>query len=385
MNITKIFIPGAMTLFASLLLLSGCSAQSETVETETVSEASLMDSITEAESSVGTESISETDSITETETSAETEEVTESVAETEWQNPALLPVKLSERDISGYTISGYVAVCDEETHTRTMYVGDITDEEDIAAVKAFIALTEALPEVDPEEYYDVNVSGDDVYLTLTDEAGNRYAYKEISFTENGLAAAYLIRNGGYGKDTLCVRSDDGEEYSLYSLMERLIAKEENVSERIEYDVQSYTADIVLITEYRNWAWGYQHSGQVIDMSGNVYSYDFGEENYNGEEIDSDEAFISALMEICSEGEPDSFNLGGDTDTLKKIRELADGADRKAKMISESFACDAGQDTIYAVTSDYKLVTICSDGDSIITSTDENALEIQRLCGEMGIH
>ena len=164
-------------------------------------------------------------------------------------------------------------------------------------------------------------------------------------------------------------------------MERLIAKEENISEREEYDVQSYRTDIALITEYINWAWGYQHSGTIIDMNGNVYSYDFGEENYNGEEIDSDEAFIAALMEICDRGEPDSSDSSV-TDTLKKIRELADGADRRAKMISESAACDAGQYTIYAVTSDYKLVTICSDGDSIITSTDENALEIQRLCSEM---
>lgn len=381
MNIAKSIIPAAMTLFAAMLLLSACSARSETSVTESVTDT---ESVTETESVSQSESVTETESITETETSAETEEVTESVSETEWQDPALLPVKLSERDISGYTVSGFVSVYDEETNTRTMYVGDITDEEDILAVKEFIALTEALPAVDAEKFYDVNVSCDDVYLTLTDEAGNRYAYKEARFTENGASASYLIRNSGYGKDTLCVRSEGGVEYSLYSLMERLIAKEENVSEREEYDVSDYTVDIALITEYRNWAWGYQHSGKVIDMSGNVYSYDFGAENYNGEEIDSDEKFVSALMEICSEGEPDASDSSV-TDTLKKIRELADGADRKAKMLSESAACDAGQHTIYAVTSDYKLVIICSDGDSIITSTDENALEIQRFCGEMGIH
>ncbi|MGN0638204.1 MAG: hypothetical protein ACI4J0_07510 [Huintestinicola sp.] len=372
MKFAKVFI------IAGMLLLTACSASSEVTETETSYEASLTESITEAESDV------EMESITETATSTETEEVTESVSETEWQNPAFLPVKLSERDISGYTVSGYVAVYDEETNTRTSYMGEITDEEGIAAVKEFIALTEELPEADQNEFYEVNVSCDDVYLTLTDELGNRYAYKEVRFTENGSEASYLLRHGVYGKDTVCVRSEGEEGYSLYSLMERLIAKEENVSERMEYDVQNYRTDIALITEYRNWAWGYQHSGNVIDMSGNVYSYDFGEENYNGEEIDSDEAFISALMEICSEGEPVASDSSV-TDTLKKIRELADGADRKAKMISESAACDAGQHTIYAVTSDYKLVTICSDGDSIITSTDENALEIQRLCEEMGIH
>lgn len=369
-------------VFAAMLLLTACSGSSEVTETEAVSKVSVTEDITETEQL--TESIAETEKVSESVTETESITETETASETEWQNLALLPVKLSERDISGYTISGSVIVFDEETNTRTSYVGEITDEEDILAVKEFIALTEALPQVDIEEFYGVNAGCDDVYLTLTDELGNRYAYKEVRFTENGSEASYLLRHSGYSKDTVCVRSEGGEEYSLYSLMERLIAKEENVSERMEYDTQDYRTDIVLITEYRNWAWGYQHSGNVIDMNGNVYSYDFGGENYNGEEIDSDEAFISALMEICSEGEPDTSDSSV-TDTLKKIRELADGADRKAKMISESFACDAGQDTIYAVTSDYKLVTICSDGDSIITSTDENALEIQRLCEEMGIH
>lgn len=370
-------------ILVGMLLFTACSASSEVLETETSYEASLTESITEAESDVETESISETDSIAETATSTETEEVTESVSETEWQNPAFLPVKLSERDISGFTVSGSIIVYDEETDTRTMYVGEITDKEEIAEVAEFIALTEALPEVDTREFYGVNI-GCDVSLTLTDVLGNRYAYNEVRFTENGSEASYLLRHGVYGKDTVCVRSEGEEEYSLYALMERLIAKEENVSEREEYDVQSYRTDIALITEYRNWAWGYQHSGNVIDMSGNVYSYDFSTDTYGGEEIDSDEEFISALMEICSEGEPVASDSSV-TDTLKKIRELADGADRKAKMLSESAACDAGQHTIYAVTSDYKLVTICSDGDSIITSTDENALEIQRLCNEMGIH
>ena len=207
MNIAKSFIPAAMTLFAAMLLLSACSARSETSVTESVTDT---ESVTETESVSQSESVTETESITETETSAETEEVTESVSETEWQDPALLPVKLSERDISGYTVSGFVSVYDEETNTRTMYVGDITDEEDILAVKEFIALTEALPAVDAEKFYDVNVSCDDVYLTLTDEAGNRYAYKEARFTENGASASYLIRNSGYGKDTLCVRSEGGE-------------------------------------------------------------------------------------------------------------------------------------------------------------------------------
>ena len=118
-----------------------------------------------------------------------------------------MPVRLSERDISGYTISGYVSVYDEQTNTRTDYIGDITDEGDISAVKEFITITEALPEANISDFYGVNGSTDDVYLTLTDESGNRYSYKEVSFTENGSEAAYILRHSGYGKDTVCVRSE----------------------------------------------------------------------------------------------------------------------------------------------------------------------------------
>lgn len=79
------------------------------------------------------------------------------------------------------------------------------------------------------------------------------------------------------------------------------------------------------------------------------------------------------------------NKSENTDTLKKICELADGADRRAKMMSRSAAYDAGQHTFYAVTPYYKLVTVCSDEDSIITSNDENFLEIQGLCSEKEIY
>lgn len=248
----KLLVPVAM------VLLSACAANSDITESETVSEASLTESITEAESISETENIPETESVTETEASAETESITETEASAE---------------------------------------------------------TESITETE----------------TLTEEVTG------------------------------------------------------SISESMEYDVSEYNMDIALITEYENWVCGHTHNGKVIDMNGNVYSYDFSVEVYNGEEEEFDGDLLSELMKVCSEGSPDSSDYCGNTDTLQKIRELADGADRQAKMIYESAACDAGQDTIYAVTSDGGLVKICSDGDCIITSTDENALEIQRLCNEMGIY
>lgn len=164
-----------IVFLVSMLLLTACSTSSEVTETKTTTEASVAESVSE------TESIAETKELTESSVS-ETEAITESLSETEWKDPALLPVRLSERDISGYTISGYISVYDEQTNTRTDYIGDITDKEDISAVKEFITLTEALPEADISDFYGVNGSTDENALEiqrLCEEMGIHWINKKI--------------------------------------------------------------------------------------------------------------------------------------------------------------------------------------------------------------
>lgn len=305
-----------------------------------------------------------------TDTAPETREVIESKAD-----PEAMPAKLSERDISGYVLSGNVI--DDENGARTVYSADITGDTDISAVGEFIARIEAMPFCYTSEFYDT-FNSSSASLTL-EKDGERYTYTEKSYNENGVKFCCILRRGIYGRDTFCVRFEDDGENSLHSLMNRLIAKEENVSEREKYPEKS---GIVLIREYKNWAWGYQHSGSFVDMSGNVYDFDFSTDTYGGEEIGSDAKLMEKLTEICSEGEPVSDAAVGHTDILRQIRELADGADRDARLVSRSYCYDAGQSTVYAVTSENRLVTVYSDGDSIVTSTDKNAYKIQKLWEEM---
>lgn len=300
----------------------------------------------------------------------------ESVPETEWEDPALMPVKLSERDISGYTFKGSVTVNDDESGTRTVYSGYITDSDDISEAEDFIDRIEALPCCDTDEYYGIG-NDHSAFLSLENN-GERYTYTEKSFTENGVRVSCILRRGTYSKDTVCIRFEDSGENSLCKLTEKLIAKEDNIAVSEKYPEKSDAADIVLISEYKNRAWGYQHSGSFIDINGNVFDFDFSADTYGGEEIGSEVEFISRLTEICLESEPEPDAFGGHTDTLRQIRELADGADRNAKLISVPDCFDAGQSTVYAVTSENRLVIICSAGDNIVTSTDENALEIQKL-------
>lgn len=318
-------------------------------------------------------SVTEIPSESVTGTLPETREVIESKAE-----PEVMPAMLSERDISWYAVSG--SVLDDENCARTVYSAFITGGTDISAVGEFIARIEAMPFCYTSEFYDT-FNSSSASLTL-EKDGERYTYTEKSYNENGVKFCCILRRGIYGRDTFCVRFEDKGDNSLHSLMGRLIAKEENVSEREKYPEKSDGADIVLIREYKNWAWGYQHSGSFVDMSGNVYDFDFSTDTYGGEEIGSDAELMNRLTEICSEDEPVSDAAVGNTDILRQIRELADGADWNARLMSRPDCCDAGQSTVYAVTSENRLVTVCSKGDNAVTSTDGNAYKIQRLWEEM---
>ncbi|MCI7766547.1 MAG: hypothetical protein MSJ26_01005 [Oscillospiraceae bacterium] len=353
MKFKKLLIPAAM------LILTACSAQySEINEISEISETSVL-------------TISET----------VTEMKTETSPETEWINPALAPARLADRSLSAFTVKGSITIHDEQSRTITEYSGEITDEEDIAAVRDFITFTESAPSCETNEYYRTENSVL-VSLILENDNGEKFWYHEKSFRENGEESGFIFRSGVYGKDTICIPTH-GPEGNLYSLMEKIIAKEDNIISQESYPVDGYPKGAVLIREYRNWAWGYQHMGDLIDENGNVYPFDFSDDDLENE-VRSEKELLSRIMKIYAEGNPESAQYENYSDTLKKIPALADKVDKRAKLVSENTACDAGQYTIYALTSDFRLITVCSEGDSSIISTDENASEIQRLCGEIGI-
>lgn len=308
--------------------------------------------------------------------SAETTTSAVTAAGTEWEDAELMPEMFS-----GYAFTGNVIVSDDENGTRTVYSGNISDDGDVSVAENFIARIEAMPHSDTSEFYDTFFNGTVASISL-EKDGERYTYTERRYTENGVGICCILRTGIYGRDSFCVRFEDSGENSLYFLMTELIAKEENISECQKYPEKNDGADIVLISEYKNYAWGYQHSGSFIDMNGNVFDFDFSSDTYGGEEIGSDAELMNRLTEICSEGEPVSDAAAGHTDILRQIRELADGADRNARLMSRNECYDAGQSTVYAVTSENRLVTVCSDGDNAVTSTDVNAYKIQRLWEEM---
>lgn len=358
MKFTKYLIPAAM------VILTACTSPYPEIN-ET--------------SEITAPSVTEPETIAITETAPET--ITETASETEWIDPALAPAGLADRSPSEFTIKGSMIIYNEQTRTRTEYLGEITDEEDIAAVWDFISYTESVPACDSYEYYCTENSSP-VSLILEKENGEKYWFFEKSFTENGEESGYILRSGVYSKDTVCIPTRS-MEHSLYSLMEKIVTKEENITSQKAFPADEYPRGAVLVCEYRNWAWGYQHYGNIIDENGNVYPFDFSDDTLENE-VRSDEELVSRLMKIYAEGSPESAQYEKNSDSLKSITALADKADIRAKLVSENTACDAGQYTVYALTSDFRLITISSSGDSEIKSTDKNALEIQKLCEEMNI-
>ncbi len=363
MKLKKTFI----SVITATMLFSACASPNS--EKGTVSEVS----------EIRAESVSE--AVPLSETSSQTEAETET-SETAWENPALAPTKLASRNLSDFTITGNITLYDEVTHTSTYYSGEITDEDDIDAVLEFIAFTESVPVCRPHDYYSSYDNTESVSLQLKDdEHGGFVWYNETSFTENGEDSGYILRSGNY--DSLCIPVS-GSPAPLFSLMEDILVKEENIKSQVTYPVDSYKKGAVLICEYRNWAWGYQHCGYIIDINGNVYPFDFSDDQPE-DEVRSEEELIDRLMKIYAESKPESSQYKKYKGKLKEITKLADKADKRARLISESDAYDSGQSTVYAITSDFRLITVCSSGDSAVTSTDENALEIQKLLNEMNIN
>lgn len=356
-----------ISVLTAMMILSACASPG--------SEKSAVSEVSELRA----ESVSEAVPLSETVSQTKTKET--ETSETAWENPALAPTKLASRDLSDSIITGEITLYDEVTHTSTYYSGEITDEDDIDAVLEFIAFTESVPVCRPHDYYSSYDNTESVSLKLKDEYGGFVWYNETSFTENGEDSGYILRSGNYG--SLCIPVS-GSPAPLFSLMEDILVKEENIKSQVTYPVDSYKKGAVLICEYRNWAWGYDHSGYIIDIDGNVYPFDFSDDE-SEDEVRSEEELIDRLMKIYAESKPESSQYKKYKGKLKEITKLADKADKRARLISESDACDAGQSTVYALTSDFRLITVCSSGDSTVTSTDENALEIQKLLDEMNIN
>lgn len=138
--------------------------------------------------------------------------------------------------------------------------------------------------------------------------------------------------------------------------------------------------IIIIKEYVNWAWGYQHHGSFIDIKGNVYEFDFSDSAYRND-ITTEQEFLEELESIYQSSQPIA---SVDASLIEKCYLKIAEIDLNAEIKSESAACDMGQNSLY-VLSNHQMVLLNSIGDLNKERDDKAAREIVNLCKKLVIN
>lgn len=282
--------------------------------------------------------------------------------------------KITITNFDDCTFTGTAEVFERETLTTTKYSGTLTEE---AARKVWELLTE-IENTEPIVFDDDDSVGASSYSELV--VRNTRVNKSWTVAE-GILYEHPMEDGGpvvvaVGENYYYTFEIDGvfAHDRLDELIAEGIAREENIVWRETAEPKSAKPDIVVVENYCNYAWGYQNGGAFVDSEGNIYKFDLTDiAPVWGEE------FVKVL-------EYRHFNdlLGepvGKFDDVEKLREIAVLADKipeDAKIKEDHRAYDAGQRTLYAMTSEHALVEIYSDGDYRRVNTDRSAKKIAKM-------
>lgn len=101
-------------------------------------------------------------------------------------------------------------------------------------------------------------------------------------------------------------------------------------------------EILAISRYQNYAYGYQDSGTFICSDGNVYSFNFSQYTYRKDSDNSEEAFLEKLKRIMEYAEPFAVINKQDMQSLYSYSQEIDVND---KCKTKNVAFDAGSDTL----------------------------------------
>lgn len=359
--------------------VSGSGTESTESEVETGTEETDIDPETGTTGTEGTGSDTETGT-TETEGSGSDPETGAAEEDVNFHRD----MSFEELEFSGITM-----IYEGATYTTTKYSGSITGD---TKEKLWLLLGD-IQEGKPYELDDNDTVGGGGYEALTvknTRTGKEFRiYGSILYDnpmeEGGPCVIVIEGIPSYGRNYSCYGhvSEICPSDALSALIREGVACEENIIEQTTEDPVPYKADIVLVSNYRNWAEGFECYGSFIDFEGNIYKFDFSDRNWM--DISSDEDLMCEL-------EKGHFNhLFGDPagtfediDLLWDIAILADQISENAVITKEHKGYDMGQDVLYAVSGEHRLIEINSFGDYDRVNTDENAEKIAEICKENGI-
>lgn len=298
--------------------------------------------------------------------------------------------KVSDYEMSDYDFSAwFYDYYGDTTHEPTLnkYQGTIQDEDIKKQLFDLVCRYEtAIP------FASGSVGGSDcaeLYLT-NKSTGEKFAiYFSIWYASpelDGGPEVMNIHGNYYGACT-------GDSDTFYSLIGNAIMKDENLislgnlqtnqtttsennvdNQLIKYDRRS---EIILISQYTNWAEEYLNHGYFVTIYGDVYEFDFSNSDteeymFPNEKTD----FLAYLEDIMEEGEISRF------EDVSNIPYLLQEVDANSGWKEKDYNCDVcmGQTTLYGVrpnadNTDMEIIELYSYGDSIDILQDANAQEI----------
>lgn len=132
-------------------------------------------------------------------------------------------------------------------------------------------------------------------------------------------------------------------------------------------------EIILISRYINYAWGYDNNGIFIDSDGGVYSFDFSQEINNYNQNETDEIFLNKLQTIRTYTKP---FVTLNANILNELYSYSSEINPNAELNSKHEAYDAGENQLMVCDTDtHKLVLCREKGDYSGTLQDTYAKKL----------
>lgn len=294
--------------------------------------------------------------------------------------------KVSDYEMSDYDFSAwFYDYYGDSTHQPTWnkYNGTIQDENIKKQLFDLVCQYETGIPIDGG-----SVGGSDcaeLYLT-NKSTGERFAiYFSIWYASpelDGGPEVMNIHGNYYGAET-------GDSDIFYSLIGQAIMKDENLTSLGNLNTQTTTSEvnnqltkedrrseIMLISQYTNWAEEYQNYGYFVTIYGDVYEFDFSNSDTENMFPNEKTDFLTELVNMMEEGQISRFenvNVSG-------IPYLLPEVDANGGWKNIFNANDMGQTTLYGVrpnvdNTDMEIIKLYSYGDNIDILQDANAQEI----------